>query len=253
MSHFYAILLGVIQGITEFLPISSSGHLVIFQSFIKSFSEIPLLFDLFLHLGTLIAVLVYFRKKIKNYFSDFYKVFYLAVAILATGIIVFPFEKYIESVFSSIRFSSSMLIITGFILFFTKFRKLNYREKFDLKDAFIIGLAQGFAVLPGISRSGTTIAVGIFLGLRANVSFEFSFILSVPTIVIASFFEFKNHSNIFFQGFNYSYILGGTVALVVGLFAINVLSKVIKRKKLQIFSYYCWIVGVSILVLYYFK
>jgi undecaprenyl-diphosphatase len=253
-----AIVLGIIQGLTEFLPISSSGHLVIFQHLLN-FNQPGILFDITVHLGTLLAVLIYFRNDVYHLISSiftwgkrrsqevrFYQQFllYLLIATGITGILGFAFKNILESFFSNLLLVGIMLLVTGLILFISDKIKKNERERLTVPASLLIGLAQSIAIIPGISRSGSTIATGIFCGLKRELAARFSFLLSIPAIFGAGILNLKDLSEeTITNGVWLPYLLGGIAAAIVGYFSIAILISLITRAKLSYFSYYCWIVG----------
>lgn len=271
MNILQALILGIVQGLTEFLPVSSSGHLVLFQH-IFGLKESELVFDICLHLGTLVAVFIFFRKDIyalivsilrycrmvfkKGSFSpdDKDSDFKLALLIVAgsvpTAFIGLLFHKIAKQLFSSVLISGSMLITTGIILFFTRYVKSPPKEVslFSFKDSLIIGISQGLAVMPGLSRSGTTIATGLFLGLNHETAAKYSFLLSIPAILGASLLSFMDLSKNTLIPLK-TYLIGAFAACITGYFALRLLFYIVKKGRLHYFSPYCLIVGiVSILI-----
>lgn len=250
MNSFHAILLGVIQGLTEFIPVSSSGHLVITQYFLK-IKEEQVLFNIILHIGTLIPIFIIFWQDIKDMIlfkkEKRKETLYILLAIIPTGIIGILFEDFFENLFSNAYLTALMLIITGFILFITEKIDSGAKEVEDLKfwQPLLVGLAQGGAIIPGISRSGTTIVASLFQGLNREAAARFSFLMSIPVIGGAGFLQFLN---ILESGeFNLDLkivLLGFFSAVISGYLAIKILLKVLKEKKLNYFSYYCWLVAV---------
>ena len=269
MDIIQAIIIGLVQGLTEFLPVSSSSHLVFIQQ-ILGVSE-PLAFDVLLHLGTLIAVISYFWRDIIQmiiaFFSSLIDLFkgrfiseikkdpykkltwYVIIATIPVGIIGYLFNSTIESVFTGISIPAFFLLVTGFILYFSQ--RMNSGEinlkNMGLKETILIGCSQACALLPGLSRSGTTLAVGLFLGLDKEFAAKFSFILSIPVILAAAIYELKDVS----LGGSVeltAWITGFIVAVISGYLAIKFLLKLIEERNLDIFAYYCWIVGAIILV-----
>ena len=267
MSLLEAVLLGIVQGLTEFLPISSSGHLVLGEFLLKvRFDDIS--FEVFLHLGTFLSVVIVFRhtiwsilravwlkaksifvRKVASYQSEGWHLLLLIIAgSIPAGIAGMLFKNYVEKSFSSVLFVSVMLLFTGTILFLTQFLK-TARGKLNFSDAFMVGLAQALALLPGISRSGMTISAGIFKGVERSKAAEFSFILSLPAILGASVIELRevlSHANLG-QDIRI-YLAGAITAFAVGYLAIKFLLNVIKKGKFQYFAYYCLAVGLFFLI-----
>ena len=253
-----AIFLGVVQGLTEFIPVSSSGHLVFFQS-LFGFKKPQLLFDIMLHLGTLMAVGVYFRHDLwemargmrrslmeKRLDPSARLLVWIVLATIPTGLMGILFMDWFESLFSKPRIVGGMLLITGLLLWLTRLPKKEGRkiEKMTWIDSILIGIAQGIAIIPGISRSGTTIATGLFRGLDRELAGKFSFLLSIPAILGATVLEFRKMGSPGEAGIN---LLGMAVAFGVGIFSLKFLMKIIKNGRVSVFSYYCWAVGLVII------
>jgi undecaprenyl-diphosphatase len=268
LSLIQAVILGALQGLTEFLPISSSGHLVLGESLLKvKFDDIS--FDVFLHLGTLLAVVIFFRhaiwkmlravylktksiltkSRINTYHEEDWQLFWLIVlGTIPAGLIGVGFKDFFEKAFSSVRTVSLLLLFTGTVLFLTRYFK-GIREKLKWADALWVGLAQAIAILPGVSRSGLTISAGIFRKVEPAKAAEFSFLLSLPAVLGASILELKDllsQSNK--SGGLTIYLAGAVTALIVGYIAIKFLLGVIKRGKFQYFGYYCFAVGLFFLI-----
>lgn len=253
MDYFQAIILGIIQGITEWLPVSSSGHLALIQNFFGMTP--PVVFDMLLHIGTLAAVLIYFRKDIldliKGFLSfdknnkDFQISILIILASIPTAIIGFTLHDFFESMFSNILYVGIALIITGIILFLT--RNLSGKLEINPKIAFLMGIAQGFAVAPGISRSGITISTGMLLGLEKQKAARFSFLLFIPAIIGAMLFKLSDISSL---GPDIGPAIVGTIiSAITGYLAIDVLLKLINKNQFSIFSYYCLLLGLVIIIL----
>jgi undecaprenyl-diphosphatase len=276
MDIIQATITGVVQGLTEFLPVSSSGHLVLTASIYKlvtgkelsSGGNEEIFFDIMLHLGTLIAILIYFRTDIKNLFnkvtfsiknnslnSDEESKFplYILAGTVATIFIAYPLKDFFESLVKNPAVVGIILMLTGAILFLTEFISDKYTQKTTLigwKRALIIGIAQGLAVAPGLSRSGTTIAAGLATGLDRKTCAKFSFLLSVPIILMVTAYQsldlIKTDE---FWDFNWTAILIGTViAAVVGYYCIKYFIQFISNHKLNGFALYCLIIGLGMFV-----
>lgn len=252
MSIFQAVILGVIQGITEFFPISSSGHLVIAQS-LFGLEEPRLAFDIFLHLGTLLSVLIFFRNDIIRLFTTGRKLgFLLVVASLPTFIIALLFKDLVESYFGMPKQVGCMFIITGAWLaaayFYDIFRRARATRQPGLANSFIIGIAQGIAIMPGISRSGATISTGILAGLEKAEAVRFSFLLAAPAILGASVFKMRNIAQGATGADALSFIAGGVAAMLAGLAAIKFLLDLVKKGKLYYFAVYCILAGSFVII-----
>jgi undecaprenyl-diphosphatase len=266
MNIYQAMILGIVQGLTEFLPVSSSGHLVLFQH-LFGLTEAELLFDISLHLGTLVAVFIFFRQDIYSMIvsivrycrqvlktgslspakddSDLKLALLIITGSVPTAIIGLLFHKIADRLFSSVLIAGSMLILTGIILFFTQFVKNPSKEisLFSLKDSIIIGISQGLAIMPGLSRSGTTIATGLFLGLKHETAAKYSFLLSIPAILGASLLSFSDIAGNTPVHVKAS-VAGAFVACVTGYFALRLLFYIVKKGRLHYFSPYCLIIGI---------
>lgn len=268
MNLWEAILLGAVQGLTEFLPVSSSGHLVIIQSLIKGFRQPGVLFDVLLHLGTLLAVLFFLRREIleillslipsgwgRQSFDDRWvhtgrKVaLYIIIGTVCTGVMGLLFEERIHHLFASPLTVSFMLLITGVLLFISdRFRGGRLEKDMNMTDSLVIGIVQGISLIPGISRSGSTIAFGIFRGLDGSAAARFSFLLSIPAILGALVLELKYIEAISLCEMAI-YLAGMATAAVTGFLTLGLLLFVIRKRKLSIFAYYCWILGISTLII----
>ena len=274
MSYLNAILLGLIQGLAEFLPISSSGHLSIFQNFLN-IEGADLFFDVLLHLGTLIAVFIAYRKEIIELVRDFLSMFnrnqtegesraarpnrrMVLLLIVATLplLLVLPVKDKLESLYTNTFFIGFALIVTGLILFFAdrvpKGRKSENNA--TLVDALIVGVGQALAVVPGLSRSGTTISAGLSRRFDREFAIRFSFLLSIPAVLGANLLSLIDAVK---EGVNWSlmpkYLIGMIVAGVSGYFAIRLLRYITQKSKFGVFAYYCWGVGLVTLILSLFS
>ncbi|MFH1862426.1 MAG: undecaprenyl-diphosphatase UppP, partial [bacterium] len=249
MDLLSALLLGLVQGLTEFLPISSSGHLVLAQQLL-GFKEPMLFFDLLLHLGTLAAVVIYFRKDLlgilrQNESEESLRLsgrrwlILIAVGTIPTGLIGFFFKDQFEALFGSPKIVSIMLLITALLLAFSDRVKSAKSRAGHLViwQSLIVGVAQGIAIIPGLSRSGATITAAIFSGVQPNTAARFSFLLSIPAILGATALEAGDAVGSF-DGNWVVYLLGVSVAFVSGYFSIDILLKLVTRRKLWRFSVY---------------
>jgi undecaprenyl-diphosphatase len=254
-----AVLLGLLQGLTEFLPISSSGHLVLAQSLIPGFFQPGVLFDVALHIGTLVAVCVYFWRDLWAMFLSLFSaehqetaasrrlLWLLIVGSVPTAVIGVLFRKQFESMFNDVSGAGVWFIITGILLFLTD--RVSTRGRglaaMGFFDALVIGVAQGLAIIPALSRSGATIAAGVFLGLERTLLVRYSFLLSIPAIAGAFVLEVVAHRHDMSQGFDsLAYSVGTLAAGIVGYWSIAVLLNMTRSRRLSVFAYYCWSVGV---------
>ncbi len=244
----------MIQGLTEFLPISSSGHLVFFQSFWK-LKEPPLFFDVMLHFATLLAVLLFFRKEVLTIIQGMIDLFrrknphegrtlllWVVVANLPTGVIGLLFKDWFELLFSKPRMVGLMFLLTGFILWLTRWTKQKGRilKEVTWRDALLIGIAQGMAIIPGISRSGATISMALFCGLDRELSGRLSFLISIPAILGALLLDWNKMDS---SPEWFILMVGMVTALGIGLLSLTFLMKVIRIGKISNFSYYCFGMG----------
>jgi undecaprenyl-diphosphatase len=246
MGFLEALISGTIQGVAEFLPISSSGHLVILHK-LMGFKEPEILFDIFLHLGTLVAVFIVFSREIIESVTTKKRIgFLILLSTAVTFIIVLIFIKNIEAAFSNVKTVGIMLLVTGVWLIAGNFIRLG-TEGMTAFKAGLIGIAQGIAVLPGISRSGATISTGLFLGLDGQSAAKFSFLLSVPAVMGAFFFKIKE-IGFNFTGMNINYFIGFFISCIVGVLSLKLLLRVLYKNKFHWFGTYCILIGITVLV-----
>lgn len=274
MSIGHAIILGLTQGIAEFLPISSSGHLSILQNlFGLSSLENNLFFDVLLHLGTLIAICFVYWEEIVKMFNEVMAVLrgekvmtasgkrkpmysarlFILICVATLPLIVVAFlNSYIELLDNSTLFVGIALILTGCILLVADKMKPGEKTAKDslFKDALVIGLCQCVATLPGISRSGVTITAGIATGHRREFAVKFSMLMSIPAVLGAVILEFVKACQ---AGIDISlvpaYLVGMVTAMVAGVFSINALRLIAKKGHFGGFAYYCWVVGALTVIL----
>jgi len=231
------ILLGIVQGLTEWLPVSSSGHLVIFEQLFNI--KVDLFFNIALHFGTLLVLLLFFWKDIFRLSKKW--IICIGIGSIITGAIGFLFYDILKSMFSSLLAVSLGLIFTSLILFSTK--RYNGNSKLGIIDSIFIGAAQAIAIIPGVSRSGMTISTGLFRNVKKEEVFKFSFLLSMPAIFGALLYE---GSKVGFN-FNVNYIIGFVASIIIGYLSLNFLRDIVKKRKLHYFGYYCLIVGIAML------
>jgi len=246
MSMLKYAFLGIIQGLTEFFPVSSSGHLVIAQKAI-GFQGNVVAVSVILHLGTCLALLVFFFKDILKLFWDMKSLFFVAVVTLITGAIGLGGKDFFEGLFSSVRSVQLALIVTGLILILTKRFENAKRADLNIKDALILGLTQGLAIIPGISRSGITISTLLFRKIDRDTAFKFSFLASIPAILGAALLEAKDIGSVFASGKIYLAV-GFGCSFISGLFALWALKAILHNAKFHYFGYYCIITGVVTLL-----
>lgn len=277
MNFIQAILMGIVQGLSEFLPISSSAHLVFTSNFYKVIKNIPIVqssneevfFDIMVHLGTLIAVLIFFRKDVLNILKAMWHALktknwadkeaklglFIMAGTIITVMLALPINEIAEKLVYTPSIVGILLFITGFTLLYSEYKSKKLEEKKEevsLKTSILIGLAQGLAALPGFSRSGWTIATGLFCGLDRVTAARYSFLLSIPIILGASMvyplIKIDIHEAI---QYNWSAIIAGTVvSAIVGYLCIKYFMKFISKFSLAIFGYYCIITGIATAVFF---
>ena len=258
-----AIILGLIQGLTEFLPVSSSGHLALAQKLMGGRPP-DIHMEIFLHFGTLLALVgVYYRKLSTLLASSARAVVgkrrpgdaanllfigYLAIGTMPALFLGYFFHELIENLFDRVYTISILFLVTGIILFLTRFSR-ERRQKIGVLDSILVGFAQAFALLPGISRSGVTISTGIFRGMNKSEAADFAFLLAVPAILIISVYDFFRMSEVGLESLSH-YLVGMVCAFVVGYAAVRLLLALVRKGGLSYFSFYCWFVGVASFILW---
>ena len=254
---FKIVILALVQGITEFLPISSSGHLSILKTFLNINSDGALI-EVVLHAGTLMSILLFYRKRLSKIFKRilnkdeeslrFFSC--VIVAIIPIGIIGFIFGDSIEYLFNNTKLVCLFLIITGIFLIFSNFWRSKI-SSFNTRKSFLIGLAQMFAILPGMSRSGLTIGMGNIIGIDAKKSAEFSFIIAIPVLtgVIVKYFLNLEWDSISIS-INYLF-LGLIISFITGLLSLRWLISLLEKGKFWYFGLYCIFIGLISLLFFY--
>jgi undecaprenyl-diphosphatase len=268
MSLLQALILGIVQGLTEFLPVSSSGHLVLGEHLLNVQNPNLLSFDVYVHFGTLVSVCIVFRKDIAGIFLallhavrtntlrssyETNELVRLGVAVIVgtipAGIIGLKFHDQIAEAFRDPKLVAVDMIFTGLILYLTRFTRGVEPKRLGVVSAFFVGLAQAVAILPGISRSGSTISGGMFLRLSPATAARFSFLLSIPVIAGAALLETKTVVHQMTEiGFG-PFLVGMVAAAITGYFAIKVLLRIIERGRFSWFAFYCFAVGIVGIIL----
>ncbi|MCZ3365684.1 MULTISPECIES: undecaprenyl-diphosphatase UppP [Methanobacterium] len=275
MDIIQALILGIVQGLTEFLPVSSSAHLVFVPYLIGTTSSLA--YDTLLHIGTLVAVVAYFWNDIinmlKSFFSSLIDIFrgqfrkglqedqfkklawFVIIGTIPAGLAGILFKSSFESLFNSVPIVGVFLIITGFLLWGSEMvsRRISNKtslKEMSLKNSIIIGIAQAFAIAPGISRSGATISAGLFLGVDKELAARYSFLLSIPAILGAALVQAKDIGSMMDIG-SVAAIAGFIAAIISGYLAVRFMLKLIKERNLLPFAYYCWIIGPLAIILGY--
>ena len=266
MTILEAIVLGVLQGVTEFLPVSSSGHLVLMQHFL-GIKESQVFFDVMLHLGTLGAVIIIYYQSIGSlvrtgfstlFQANFYRhprltisdtpdlrlIWFLLLGSIPTGLIALLFKDSLELIFDKPMVVAGMLMITGLILQLSRLGQ-RWRQTETALQAWhapLIGIVQGLAIIPGISRAGSTISISLLLGLSPQVAAQYSFLLSIPAILGAVALKLRDVGEITIAP---AVIVAGTLtSFIVGYIALRFLLAMLNRGKFSIFSYYCFALGI---------
>ncbi len=244
------ILLAIIQGFTEFFPVSSSGHLLVFQK-ILGFTTLPLVYDIFFHLGTLLAVVAFFFKDLKDLALRFYEkenfhlLLLLFTASLPTALIGFLFKDFLESLFTRTNYLGFAFFFTAAVLLASKYLRLKKKLP-AVVSAFLIGVAQGIAITPGVSRSGMTIAIALALGLGFGFSFRFSFLLSIPAVLGAVLLE---TDKVPWGGSHLPrLLLAVLVSALVGFLVLGLLKRIVASDHFHRFSAYLFLLGILVLL-----
>lgn len=264
MEYLETILIALLQGVTEFLPISSSGHIVIAQALLGQDLEAGMTFNIVVHFGTLISITLYFYRDLKSMAVSAFQALrapahivdnwnrdenlrlnlYVLLSMIPAGIAGFTVRHQLDAVFGNPVGVSFMFLFTGVFLFATKFFADGVK-KLNVMNTFVIGIAQAVSLIPGVSRSGATISMGVFLGVKKEDIARFSFIMMLPVVAGATLVEVLE------MGLGYvdttiipHLILGFLVALVSGYYSLKYLIILFKSKGIHLFAWYCWAVGV---------
>ena len=263
MEWWLAVLLGILQGITEWLPVSSSGHLAIFQYYFEE--EPPILFDIILHLGSLCVIMYIMRDEVRqiaeavpsfvaNFRSGDLKgnervMAMIITASLPTAVIGFTFDvTIIGDFYSEMHLVGGCLIFTGILIWFSKdYDGSQETDDFPIKNSLVIGFFQGLAILPGISRSGSTIAIARILGMNPVRAARFSFLLFIPAIIGATLLKIEDIDETIAEVGALPLALGFITSVVTSYFAVNVLLELIRKQKFHYFTPYCLILGLILI------
>ena len=250
MSLLESIILGIVQGITEFLPISSSGHLAFFKQAMKVKIENPLFYDVSLHIGTIFSVLFVLRKEILDYIKKKEMLLGIIVSFILTVPVALVFENFAERVEESLILLSFSFFVGSLILFSSRFLRLNLKNHF-IKYA-LIGIMQGVSAIPGISRSGTTISTAFVVGFTPQEAFSFSFVLSIPTTLSAISYKLMKVllGKEAFSGVEFSHLFFGIItSFVFGVISLYILRKIVINYKLWTFGVYMLFMSVICTIL----
>jgi undecaprenyl-diphosphatase len=271
MTYLNAILLGLVQGIAEFLPISSSGHLAIAQNLLGLQTEVPAFYDVLLHLGTLLAVFVAYWQDIVDMVGEFFRGIndlarrstplpvpparrLIVLIIVATMPLfaVLPIRDAVQGLSDNMVFIGAALIVTGFLLFASDLMRKGKKTERHATwvDALVVGIGQAIATVPGISRSGMTITAGCFCGFERKFAVRFAFLMSIPAVLGANILSFADALD---AGLNWGelpvYLTGVVVSAVTGYLCIRLLKMIADKGRFGFFAYYCWAAGVLTLMM----
>lgn len=265
MDLFQAIFLGILQGITEFLPVSSSGHLVLARSLIGRDLEAGITFEIVVHFGSFCSITLYYRKLIAEILHDLFKSItpkglkeeiyktnsnvkfslFILISMIPAMIVGFTLQDRIEELFMNPFFVSCMLLITGTLLFLTRYIQ-NPQKDVNAFRSLMMGIAQAFAIIPGISRSGSTISIGLFSGIKRDEVANFSFLMVLPVLAGAMLLTIMDLMEAGIETAAFIILLSGFLAsFISGYVALSYLVRMLKQAKFYYFSYYCWAVGLA--------
>ena len=264
MNWLQALILGLVQGLTEFLPVSSSGHLAIGREILGVEAAEDLVFEIMVHVATVLATIIVFRKQIWKLLCGLFKFKYndetdyilkICVSMIPVFIVGMLFKDKVESMFSSLLVVGLALVVTAMLLFFSdiyggrgKIAARQYRNGIGWWQAFVIGVGQAFAVIPGLSRSGTTISTGLLCGVKRSDVAQFSFLMVLVPILGEAFLDLVGGDVASSSVGAFPLLVGFLAAFVSGLFACKVMIALVKKAKLRWFALYCAIVGLAVII-----
>jgi len=263
MNWLQALVLGLIQGLTEFLPVSSSGHLVIGREILGVEAAEDLVFEITVHVATVLATIIVFRKQIWKLLCGLFKFKYndetdyilkICLSMIPVFIVGMFFKDKVESLFSSLLVVGLALVVTAMLLFFSdiyggrgKVAARQYRNGIGWWQAFVVGVGQAFAVIPGLSRSGTTISTGLLCGVKRSEVAQFSFLMVLVPILGEAFLDLVGGDVASSSVGAFPLLVGFLAAFVSGLFACKVMIALVKKARLRWFALYCAIVGLVVI------
>lgn len=263
MELIEALFLGILQGVTEFLPVSSSGHLVLAQAFLGREFDRGITFEIVVHFGSFCSIAVYYREKLWEIINSVIRALkpasitsgasakdenvrlslFILLSMIPAGIVGFTMKDSVETAFANPFLVSIMLLVTGAILFSTRFMK-DLHKNINASRGFLMGIAQAFAIMPGISRAGSTIVMGLFLKMKRDEVANFSFLMLLPILAGAMILEVRELSETGVDLSEFWYLLIGFLAsFITGYFALRYLIILLKREQMHYFSFYCWAIG----------
>ncbi len=248
------VILGIIQGLTEWLPVSSSGHLAVAKEFLGW--QPPIIFFVLLHVATLFVVVAFFRKDIMSVLKaivrrDFKSeegmlAIFIILGTVPTAVIGYAFQNILKSFFDNLFVVGGALLATGVLLFVSERRGSN--SPLRLLDAILVGVAQGVAIIPGVSRSGATISTGLARGMKRETAFRFSFLLSIPAVLGATVAELGDLGSLASSVDIFAVVAGMVVSMVVGYLSLKVLQKMVVQQRFHWFAFYCWAAGSFVII-----
>jgi undecaprenyl-diphosphatase len=263
MELLEALLLGILQGITEFIPVSSSGHLVLAQAFLGQDLDRGITFEIVVHFGSFCSIALYYREKLWEMIKSVIVALkpanitsgvsakdenvrlslFILLSMIPAGIVGFTMKDSVETAFANPFLVSCMLLVTGAILFSTRFMK-NLHKEVNASRGFLMGIAQAMAIMPGISRSGSTIVMGLFLKMKRDDVANFSFLMLLPILAGAMFLEMMELRHVGVDVSEFWYLFVGFLAsFVTGYYALKYLIILLKREQFHYFAFYCWAMG----------
>ena len=264
MNWWQSIILGLVQGLTEFLPVSSSGHLTIFKELLGVEASSDLVFEVTVHAATVLATIIVFRKQIARLLRGFFRfrdsdemdyVLKILVSLIPIFVVGMFFKDSVEALFSSLYVVGGALIVTSVLLYFSDrvtfsplYKANSHRNGLSFLQAFVIGLGQALAVIPGLSRSGTTISTGLLVGVKRDVVAQFSFLMVIIPILGEAFLNLVGGDFAQCSVSVWPLCLGFISAFISGLFACKVMIALVKKAKLKWFALYCLVVGVAVVL-----
>jgi len=263
MEWFEALILGIVQGLTEFLPVSSSGHLTIGRDLLGVEASGDLIFEVTVHAATVLSTIVVFRKEIWKLLSGLFKFKYndetdyilkICISMIPVFVVGVFFKDYVEALFSSLKVVGFALLFTALLLFFSDFasakasKENSHRNGIGFWQAFVVGIGQALAVIPGLSRSGTTISTGLLCGVKREVMAQFSFLMVLVPILGESFLDLVGGEMAASSIAALPLLIGFVAAFLSGLFACKVMIALVRKARLGWFALYCAIVGILVLI-----
>ena len=244
MSALHGLILGIVQGLSEFLPVSSSGHLLL-TSYILGISSPPIIFDLILHLGTVLSLFVFLKKEIVYAFKNIRLILLLMTSVVFTGVTYFPFKKLFEESYETVNYLPFFFLFTAIYLTLFYLRRGGGKktEEISFFSAILLGVLQGIAIFPGISRSGMVLVGGVLIGMKEEESFKYTFLLAIPSIIIAAIYKFYEYIKAPVHLLISPLFLGFLSSFIFGLVSLYILLRFVKKREMLVFSVYLFLVS----------